>query len=56
MYNEDFTQLELRVELREPLELTVGRIMARKGLGCKKDFVYAIVTVRLVNKKVKLSL
>jgi hypothetical protein len=34
LYNEDLTQLE--VELRESPELTVGRIMAKKKLGCAK--------------------
>jgi hypothetical protein len=45
LYNEDLTQLELELssgvgscsrELRESPELAVGRIMARKELGCAK--------------------
>jgi hypothetical protein len=34
LYNEDLMQLE--VELSRVLELAVGRIMARKELGCAK--------------------
>jgi hypothetical protein len=34
LYNEDLRQVE--VELRESPELAVGRIMARKELGCEK--------------------
>jgi hypothetical protein len=42
LHNEDLTQLEL--ELRESLELVVGRIIARKELSCAKKTSY----VRLV--------
>jgi hypothetical protein len=45
--NEDLKQLEL--ELRESLELVVGRIMTRKELGCaKKTSQCAAVTGRLL--------